>query len=96
MQARPEEQHNATVTPAYCWEDEYWNCPVMQLRSVKADGISGTKPELDFISFLLLYSPLLERMTVRPASSNGGTELMKELLRFRRASGRAEIIYLDT
>ncbi|KAF7829709.1 F-box/FBD/LRR-repeat protein [Senna tora] len=95
--ARPEEQQTTSVsgTQAYCWEDEYWNCPVMQLRFVRIDGISGIKPELDFISFLLLYSPVLERMSVKPASSNGGLELMKELLRFRRASGRAEMIYLD-
>lgn len=72
----------------------YFTCPVMQLRHVKIDGISGTKPELDFMNFLLLYSPVLERMTVKPVS-NVGSELMKELLRFRRASGRAEIIYLD-
>lgn len=68
---------------------------MMQLRFARIDGISGIKPELDYISFLLLYSPVLERMTVKPVSSNGGLELMKELLRFRRASGQAEIIYLD-
>ncbi|XP_028757694.1 F-box/FBD/LRR-repeat protein At1g13570 isoform X1 [Neltuma alba] len=93
--ARTEEQQTTLGTQAYCWEDDYWNCPVMQLQFVRIDGISGIKPELDFISFLLLYSPVLERMTVKPASSNGESELMKELLRFRRASERAEIIYLD-
>jgi len=66
----------------------------MQLRYVKIDGISGIKPELDFINFLLLHSPVLERMTVKPVA-NVGLELMKELLRFRRASGQAEIIYLE-
>ncbi|TKY57754.1 F-box/FBD/LRR-repeat protein [Spatholobus suberectus] len=91
--ARPEEQ-TVLLTHTYCWEDVYFTCPVMQLRYVKIDCISGIKPELDFINFLLLYSPVLERMTVKPVS-NAGLELMKELLRFRRASGRAEIIYLD-
>ena len=67
----------------------------MQLRFVRIDGIFGAKPELDFISFLLIYSPVLERMTVKPTSVNGGLEMMKELLRFRRASVRAEIIYID-
>ncbi|XP_020235432.1 F-box/FBD/LRR-repeat protein At1g13570 isoform X2 [Cajanus cajan] len=89
--ARTEEQ---TVLSHTCWEDVYLSCPVMQLRYVKIDGISGIKRELDFIYFLLLYSPVLERMTVKPVS-NVGSELMKELLRFRRASGRAEIIYLE-
>ncbi|KAK7291158.1 hypothetical protein RIF29_06082 [Crotalaria pallida] len=91
--ARPEEQ-SVVSTQTYSWEDGYRSCPVMQLRHVRIDGISGIKPELDFISFLLLYSPMLEGMTVKPALIEG-SELMKELLRFRRASGRAEIIYLD-
>jgi hypothetical protein len=67
----------------------------MRVRHVRIDGISGIKPELDFISFILLYSPVLERMTVKPAL-NAGPELVKELLRLRRASGRAEVIYLDS
>ncbi|CAJ1972834.1 unnamed protein product [Sphenostylis stenocarpa] len=92
--ARPEEQ-TVQLTHTYCWEDVYFACPDMHLRYVKIDDISGVKPELDFINFLLLYSPVLERMTVKPAS-NIGTELMKELLRFRRVSRRAEIIYLDS
>jgi hypothetical protein len=67
----------------------------MRVRHVRIDGISGIKPELDFISFILLYSPVLERMIVKPAL-NAGPELVKELLRLRRASGRAEVIYLDS
>lgn len=94
MQARPEEQ-TVQITHTYSWEDVYFACPEMHLRNVKIDGISGTKPELDFINFLLLYSPVLQRITVKPVS-NIGTELMKELLRFRRASRQAEIIYLDS
>ncbi|KAI4336918.1 hypothetical protein L6164_015390 [Bauhinia variegata] len=35
------------------------------------------------------------RMTVKPASVIGEIELMKQLLRFRRASAQAEIIYVD-
>lgn len=66
---------------------------------VKIAGISGLRQELNFIKFLLLNSPVLEKMTVKPASVDGGwellKELMKELLRFRRASVRAQILYLD-
>lgn len=68
---------------------------MLQLQYVRIDGIAGIKSELDFISLLLLYSPVLERMTVKPAFSIGEVQLMKELLRFRRASGQAEIIFLD-
>lgn len=66
-----------------------------QLRLVKVSGIAGTRLELGFISFLLLASPALERMTLKPASANGQLLMLKELLRFRRASVRAEIVYLD-
>lgn len=62
---------------------------------MKISGICGVKLELDFMNFLLLTSPVLEKLIIKPASVNGGWELAKELLRFRRASARAEIIYLD-
>ncbi|KAJ1393207.1 Leucine-rich repeat 2 [Sesbania bispinosa] len=91
--ARPEEQ-TVLSTHTYCWEDVYLDFPDLPLRYVRIDGISGIKPELDFIRFLLLHSPVLERMNVKPVL-NVGSELTKELLRFRRASGQAEIIYLD-
>ena len=61
---------------------------------MKITGIPGVGPQLDFINFLLANSPVLEKMTVKPASGEGGWELVKELLRFRRASVRAEIVYL--
>lgn len=92
--ARPEE---AFLMESFVnfWEDEHWSCPFDQLRLVKVTGISGTRLELGFISFLLLASPALERMIMKPASADGQLLMMKELLRFRRASVRAEIIYLD-
>lgn len=66
-----------------------------QLQMVKIAGISGVRSELEFINFVLSNSPVLETLTVKPASPEGGWDLIKELLRFRRASVRAEIIYLD-
>jgi len=42
--------------------------------------------ELNFIKFLLLYSPVLEKMIVKPLL-NVIPELMKALIRFKRASG---------
>ncbi|WJX09611.1 hypothetical protein P8452_00427 [Trifolium repens] len=83
--------------PTYCWEDIF-SGPVMpfQVRHVRIDGkgISGTKLELDFIKYLLLYSPVLEKMTVKPVA-NVVPELMKALMRFKRASGEAEVIWED-
>lgn len=92
--ARPEEQ--AVVgTVTNFWEENHWSCPFSQLRLVKVFNIPGIKHELNFIHFLLLTSPVLERMTVKPAVNNGGWELLKQLLRFRRASPQAEIIFVD-
>lgn len=78
------------------WLDENRNCKFTKLRLVTIIGISGVNSaELNFIRFLLSTSPELNRMTIRPASVNGFSKLMKELVRFRRASVNAEIIYLD-
>ncbi|KAM5549737.1 F-box/FBD/LRR-repeat protein [Rosa sericea] len=81
--------------------DVSYNCTLSQLRLVNITGISGVKAELDFIRFLLLSSPLLERMTItppqfpKPASVDGFPKLVKELLQFKRESKHAEIILLD-
>ncbi|KAL3505248.1 hypothetical protein ACH5RR_035089 [Cinchona calisaya] len=98
MLARPEEQ-SAVRAPANVADEDYENCPFNQLRFVKIAGISGLRQELNFIKFLLANSPVLEKMSVKPIAMDGGwellKELMKELLRFRRASVQAQIIYLD-
>ncbi|GLT58082.1 hypothetical protein SLA2020_310040 [Shorea laevis] len=92
--ARPEEQPS-TGTFTNFWADNLWCSLFTNLQVVKVVGISGLKTELDFINFILSNSPVLERMTVKPASLDGSWGLVKELLRFRRASIHAEIIYLD-
>ncbi|CAK9178572.1 unnamed protein product [Ilex paraguariensis] len=94
MLARPEEQTSVRAV-ANILEEDYLSCPFNQLQLVKIAGISGGRQELDFINFLLANSPVLERMTIKPAALDGALELLKELLRLRRASVRAEIIYLD-
>lgn len=62
------------------------------MRHVTIHSISGFQPELDFIRFLLLYSPVLEKMIVKPII-NVRPELVAELIRFKRTSGEAEVIY---
>ncbi|KAL6212954.1 hypothetical protein ACLB2K_018169 [Fragaria x ananassa] len=71
------------------------NRPFAQLQLVRIISTSNTQPEVDFIEFLLSNSPVLEKMTVKPASINCGWELVKKLLRFKRVSANAEIIYLE-
>lgn len=94
MLARPEDQ-GVVGTATNFWEEDHWDCMFTQLQVVKIVGISGVRSEMDFIGFLLANSPALERMTVKPATLDRGWELVKELLRFRRASVQAEIIFLD-
>ncbi|TYH18554.1 hypothetical protein ES288_A05G281100v1 [Gossypium darwinii] len=94
MLARPEEQSSMERSTNF-WEEDHWSSLFAHLRLVKVSGISGVKSDMDFIKFLLSNSPVLEQLTVKPASQEGEWELMKELLRFRRASIYAEVIYLD-
>lgn len=98
MQARPEEP-TALRVGAYGIEDNIENFSFNQLRVVKIAGVTCLKQELNFIKFVLANSPVLEKMTVKPAALDGSWEMLKELLRelltFRRASVRAQIIYLD-
>ncbi|AES96739.1 putative F-box domain, FBD domain, leucine-rich repeat domain, L domain-containing protein [Medicago truncatula] len=93
MIARLEEQTDLVTPVSNCMEDIF-SGPTMSLsvKYVVIKDISGTKSELDFIRFLLQYSPVLQKMTVKPAE-NVKPELMTELIRFRRASGQAEVIY---
>ncbi|XP_058724944.1 F-box/FBD/LRR-repeat protein At1g13570-like isoform X1 [Vicia villosa] len=90
------EAHNVPLTPVsdgYSWEDVF-SRPVtpIQVRHVTIDSISGFQPELDLIKFLLLYSPVLEKIIVKPLV-NARVELLIELVRFKRASEEAEVIY---
>ncbi|RXH87501.1 hypothetical protein DVH24_034401 [Malus domestica] len=88
-----EEDQAVLVEEAKYSLDDNENCQLTQLRIVTIIGVSGVETELDFTRFLLSNAPVLKRMTVKPASVNG--ELVKKLLRFRRASAFAEIIYMD-
>lgn len=62
---------------------------------MKITQISCAKAQLDFIKFLLLSSPVLERMTVQPSSADGVPNLVKDLLLFKRVSKCVEIMLLD-
>jgi hypothetical protein len=62
------------------------------VRHVRIFGISGFKYELDFVRFLLLYSPMLEKMIVR-SHVNVKPKLMTELTQFKKASGQSKVIY---
>ena len=93
--ARPEEDNLVRPGLSFWAESNQFDCPFDQLRVVRIVDVVGLRPELDFIKFLLANSPTLEKLTVKPASNDGGLELLKELVRYRRASVQAEVIYVD-
>ncbi|KAK9941811.1 hypothetical protein M0R45_007505 [Rubus argutus] len=78
----------------YSLLDDNHNCVFSELRLVEIKGVSGAKAELDFIKFLLLSSPTLKSMKIKPASADGSLELLKKLLEFGRVSVNSKIIYL--
>ncbi|KAL2504140.1 F-box/fbd/LRR-repeat protein [Abeliophyllum distichum] len=86
---------HATMRSVMNTVENYQSFPLNELRLVKIVGIFGIRKELSFVKFLLANSPVLGRMTIKPAPVVGGMEMAKELLRFRRASAQAEIVYLD-
>ncbi|CAJ2635381.1 unnamed protein product [Trifolium pratense] len=93
ISARIEEETDLLTPTCYPWEDIF-SSPAMpiQVRHVTIGGISGNTSELDFIKSLLLHSPVLEKMTVNPVGDIS-PELTRALIRFKRASGEAEVIW---
>ncbi|KAI6688919.1 hypothetical protein NL676_025747 [Syzygium grande] len=94
FQNRAKDQQTARIgTMADFWED-HRACCLEQIQVVSMGGILGNEPELEFMKFLLTSSPNLQKMTIRPNSTSGEGKLLRELLRFRRASAQAEVIFL--
>ncbi|XP_006348778.1 F-box/FBD/LRR-repeat protein At1g13570-like [Solanum tuberosum] len=67
------------------------------LRSVKLEGITGTKTEIEFIKLLLSKSPVLVRMLIQQKIANVSAEtrlkVVTEITKFPRASPKAEVDY---
>ncbi|KAF8407756.1 hypothetical protein HHK36_006892 [Tetracentron sinense] len=72
----------------------HWNYFMNQLHVVKIRML-GARPELKFIEWLLANSPLLEILSVNHISEKKDEEsrVLKELVRFQRASTKAQIQY---
>ncbi|KAF2321405.1 hypothetical protein GH714_040995 [Hevea brasiliensis] len=74
------------------------NCSfyLRKLLYVKLTYFSGVTPEMEFIKFILVKSPLLQMMIVEPNEDDPfyiESRVTKDLIRFPRASKTAEIIY---
>ncbi|GAV80216.1 F-box domain-containing protein/LRR_2 domain-containing protein/FBD domain-containing protein [Cephalotus follicularis] len=77
-------------------EKEYpTDCTFERLTLVKMTEMSGVPYEMEFIKFLLANSPVLETLSITPCIyvKDGRLDMLIELVRFRRASAVAEIIF---
>ncbi|XP_077223924.1 F-box/FBD/LRR-repeat protein At1g13570-like isoform X2 [Tasmannia lanceolata] len=80
----------------YCWEEqEHKDWMLKHLRTVKMINMYGSNLEIEFIRLLLVNSPVLKTLTIKTAIEDFEDEVMvlAKLIRFRRASVQAEILY---
>lgn len=80
------------------WEKENLSkCTFPKLKLVKMTEMSGVPHEMEFIKFLLGSSPELEIMSIMPCGYvvDGRLNMLIELVKFRRASARAEILFIQ-
>ncbi|GLT34543.1 hypothetical protein SLA2020_090520 [Shorea laevis] len=79
------------------WEKECpSDCTLKRLKDVKMTDMSGVPHEMEFIKFLLANSPVLKSMTISPCVvMDGKVNMLIGLLRFRRASPQAEILFIQ-
>ncbi|KAI9073482.1 hypothetical protein K1719_027985 [Acacia pycnantha] len=81
---------------------EFWSkecpsdCTLKQLKVVKLTDMCGVPHEMELIKFLLANSPVLETMSIVPCMymMESQLKMLIELVRFRRASARAEIVFV--
>ncbi|KAK3015411.1 hypothetical protein RJ639_007483 [Escallonia herrerae] len=92
-----------TSAATECPDLEFWemecphDCTLEQLKTVKMTDMSAVPHEMKFIRFLLGNSPLLEVMSITPSVyvTDGKLNMLVELVRLRRASSQAEIIFIQ-
>lgn len=80
------------------WEKQSLSkCTFEKLKLVKMTDMSGVPHEMEFVKFLLSRSPVLETMSIAPCVyvMDGRLNMLIELVRFRRASPRAEIVFIQ-
>ncbi|KAJ0493739.1 putative F-box domain, FBD domain, leucine-rich repeat domain superfamily [Helianthus annuus] len=69
-----------------------------RLRTVDLSPFQGSKSQLLYVKMLLAHSPSLEKFTIQADGALNGNkrfDIAKDLMRFPRASAKAEMIYLD-
>lgn len=78
--------------------DDFWqaqeefNCNFTRLQTVEVTGFTGSSTELKLIAIILANAPLLEIMQVNFDDIPGEANILRQLVRLRRSSVKAEII----
>ncbi|KAI4387558.1 hypothetical protein MLD38_005380 [Melastoma candidum] len=74
-----------------------YECSLAQLTIVKLTEMSSIPHEMEFIKFLLRSSPALETLSITPYSyaKDGRMDMLIELLKFRRVSPQAQILFFQ-
>ncbi|KAF7808969.1 F-box/FBD/LRR-repeat protein [Senna tora] len=72
------------------------DCTLKKLKLVKLTDMCGVPHEMEFIKYLLGSSPVLETMSIMPCMyvMESQLKMLIELVKFRRASAQAEIIFV--
>lgn len=92
-----------TVTAIEASDLDFWktecpsDCTLKRLKTVMMTDLGGVPHEMEFIRFLLGNSPVLEKMCIAPSTyvTAGRVDILVELVRFRRASPLAEILFIQ-
>ncbi|CAI9269019.1 unnamed protein product [Lactuca saligna] len=75
------------------------DCTLEQLQTVEITYLEGSKPELLFIKLLLAHSPSLQKFTITTSGDLDAKKILdisKDVMRFPRASPKAEVVYLNS
>ncbi|XP_056164520.1 F-box/FBD/LRR-repeat protein At1g13570-like [Syzygium oleosum] len=92
---RSDHPKNQQMTMAKFWKDHHHSYCLEQVQLVSMRNIYGTEPEQEFMKFLLTSLQNLQTIIIRLRVGIVEGKLLRELLRFRRASVQAEVIFLS-
>ncbi|XP_074313112.1 F-box/FBD/LRR-repeat protein At1g13570-like [Silene latifolia] len=88
---------NNAVENSYVHQNKHYDYELRKLQKVKITGITGSSAELKFIEHVLAKSVVLEMMFFKCEKTDAVSELkvLKQLIRFPRASTKAQFVYLE-
>ncbi|KAL0366307.1 UNVERIFIED_CONTAM: hypothetical protein Sradi_3520800 [Sesamum radiatum] len=89
---------NVETTTQHLKAKQKHESPLDRLKIVKIYCLSGVEPEMEFVKLRLLTTTALRKLeihSVYSAEAEEGSKMLKELVSFRRASSKAQIIFRD-